>query len=115
MTESKTVAITTGVVGSVLAAAIGAWLGIGAGNPPGVTIQGPSLTTVEEPITLTGHVNGDVRSAYWTDEIGYNEPMSGSDGDLSWYCLGPGSFRVSLIAVMADNSQYQATHQIQCV
>ena len=115
MAESKTVAITTAVVGSVLAAAIGAWLGIGQATPPGVTIQGPSLTTVEESIRLAGHVNGDVGSAYWTDEIGQNEPLSGSDGVLDWYCLGPGQFRVSLIAVMADGSQHQATHQVQCV
>ena len=115
MAESKSVAIFTGAVGSVVAAAAIAWIGIGSTSPPGVTIEGPTLTTVDSPIRLTGHVNGDVQSAYWTDEIGQNETMTGSDGRLDWYCLGEGSFRVSLIAVMADGSQHQATHEIQCV
>lgn len=64
---------------------------------------------------LSGHIDGDLRSAYFTDEIGQVQPISGCDGSMTWECLGPGTFRVFLIAVMTDGSQHQATHDIQCV
>jgi hypothetical protein len=55
------------------------------------------------------------QSAYFTDEVGQVQPISGHDGSMDWECLGAGTFRVSLIAVMTDGSQYQAAHDIQCV
>jgi hypothetical protein len=114
MAESKTVAVVTGTIGSVLAAAVIAWVGIGP-VAPGVTIDGPTITTVEIPVELTGHINGDVRSAYFVDEIGQTLPISGSEGVMDWECLAEGNFKVSLIAEMSDGSKYQATHDIQCV
>ena len=115
MAESKTTAIVTGVVGSVVAAALISWFGIGATVAHGVTIDGPTLTTVDTPIRLSGHINGDHSSAYWTDEIGQPWPLTGADGTLDWYCLGPGQFTVSLIAATDEGSQYQARHEVQCV
>src|SRR4051794_13811416 len=100
MAQSKTVAIFTGAVGSVIAAAAIAWVGIGAAPPAGVTIEGPTITLVDESIQLLGHVNGEFVSAHWIDEIGEREELSGADGTLDWYCLGPGKFTVSLVAVL---------------
>jgi len=115
MPESRTIAILTGTVTSVVAAAVVAWAGIGSVIPSGVTIDGPTITTVEEPIRLEGHVNGNVRSAHWSDEIGTTQELGGTSGSIDWYCLGPGTFRVSLVAEMTDGSQVQATHEVQCV
>ena len=114
MAESKVVAIFTGTVASVIAAGVVAWWGIGS-NPAGVTIDGPTITTVDIPIRLTGHVNGTVASAYFVDEIGQTVPISGNEGVMDWECLGAGQFHVSLIAKMSDGSKYQASHDIQCV
>jgi hypothetical protein len=113
--NSKTAAIVTGAVGSVIATVVATWMGIGATVAPGVTIDGPTLTAVESVIRLTGHVNGDHQHAYWTDELGQTVEMYGAEGPLDWYCLGPGRFSVSLIAVMEDGSKYQDTHEIECL
>jgi hypothetical protein len=113
--NSKTAAIFTGAVGSIVAAAVVAWMGLDAAPQAGVTIDGPTLTLQETAVRLAGHVNGDFQRAYWTDELGQTAEMYGSDGVLDWYCLGPGNFTVSLIAVMKDGSQHQDTHEIQCV
>jgi hypothetical protein len=113
--NSRTAAITTGVVGSIIAAIVVAALGIGASEPTGVIIDGPTLMSADSTVQLTGHVNGDYERAYWTDELGQNAEMYGADAYLDWYCLGPGAFTISLVAVMRDGSHHQDTHEIQCV
>ena len=105
---------TAGILGSVLAAVLVAWLGIGGGSQLGVSIDGPTTARSGAAFLLVGDVTGDENStARWTDTFGTHALLS-SGGDQVFYCPGVGRFTVTLTATSGDR-RAQDDHSITCV
>jgi hypothetical protein len=110
--SAKAVGWVAGIAASVIAAAIIAYLNIGA-TPPGATITGPSTVVYGSGFSLYGHVNGSFSSAYWTDTFGRDAPFA-QDAPTPFICPGVGQYTVTLTEVSSGND-VQATHTISCV
>jgi hypothetical protein len=104
---------TGGIVSGVLVSAVVAWCGIGEESPTGLTIEGPSTVRYGTIFTLSGHVNGEYNSAYWTDTVGQQIPLRGYE-NLQFYCPGIGEYHVFLTSVDADGTRESTKHDVTC-
>jgi hypothetical protein len=109
--SGKALARVTGIIASVIVAAIVAYLNIG--NPPGVTINGPSTVVDGNEFSLYGHVNGSYGGAFWIDTFGRAASFR-QDAPEPFICPGIGQFTVTLTEVSGTGDEAQAVHDITC-